>query len=237
MNEVGTVAWYTVLPVGLDPEGRERLRGALAPMAAVVTAGADDWSEALELASAGHYDSLVVAYPLGDAPTAGFLAGLRKPSCPCRNSAVVLLTEERYRTEAATYLGRGANRVVTWEEAGLALPSVLEGILNAAPRVPLETSVRIKPVGDGASGPVPGRTVNLSTSGMLLRVRKGFEPGTLVVFEMHLPGSAVPLRGRGRVVRRTSVRREPFPGVGVTFGGLEDGGPARLRAFLGDASA
>ncbi len=235
MGGVGTVVWYTVLPVGLDPEGRERLRGALAPLEAVVTAGADDWSEALELASAGHYDGIVVAYPLGDAPTAGFLAGLRKPSCPCRSSAVVLLTDERHRAEAATYLGRGANRVVTWDEAGFALPGLLEGILNAAPRVALETSVRIKPVGEKAAGSVPGRTVNVSTSGMLLRVRQGFQPGTLVVFELQLPGSQVPLCGHGRVVRRTSIRREPFPGVGVTFGGLEDGNQARLRAFISDA--
>jgi len=114
MVESGAVNWYTVLPVGLDPESRERVCDALAPLEAVVTVGADDWSEALELASAGHYDGLVVAYPLGDAPMVGFLASLRRPACPCRNSAVVLLTEDCAKAEAETYLGRGANKVLTW---------------------------------------------------------------------------------------------------------------------------
>ena len=118
MVEAGAVDWYTVLPVGLEPEARERLRGALAPLEAAVLAGADDWTEALELASAGTYDALVVGYPLGDAPMAGFLATLRRPTCPCRCAAIVLVTEEPHRSEAETYLGRGANRVVTWNEAG-----------------------------------------------------------------------------------------------------------------------
>ncbi|MBZ5588836.1 MAG: PilZ domain-containing protein [Acidobacteriia bacterium] len=232
MASAGAVMWYTVLPVGLDPEATERVRDALAPLDAVVTAGADDWSEALDLASAGRYDGLVVGYPLGDAPVAGFLACLRRPTCPCRNSAIVLITDDRYRAEGETYLGRGANRVLTWDEAPLRLPDVLEDLFKAAPRVLVELSVRVMPVNEGPVGSVACRTVNVSSSGMLLRLAEGYRPGTVLVFEMVLPGSVVPVCGHARVVRRTSVRREPFPGVGVAFAGLHDNARARLASFL-----
>ena len=237
MVEAGAVTWYTVLPVGLDPEARERVRVALAPLDAAVLAGADDWTEALELAAAGRYDGLLVAYPLGDAPMAGFLATLRRPSCPCRRAAIVLVTEARHRSEAETYLGRGANRVVTWDEAPLRLPHILEDLFKAAPRVPAELSVRVKPVVEGPAPSVACRTVNISTTGMLLELHEGYRPGTVLVFEMLLPGMPLPVRGHARVVRRTSVRREPFPGVGVTFAGFDDNTQARLNSYLARASA
>ncbi|TAM53588.1 MAG: hypothetical protein EPN53_05050 [Acidobacteria bacterium] len=237
MVEAGAVTWYTVLPVGLDPEARERVRGSLAPLEAAVLAGADDWTEALELAAKGRYDGLLVAYPLGDAPMAGFLATLRRPACPCRRAAIVLVTETRHRAEAETYLGRGANRVITWAEAELRLPSILEDLFKAAPRVPAELSVRVKPVADDPAPSIACRTVNISTSGMLLELREGYRPGTVLVFEMLLPGVRLPIRGHARVVRRTSVRREPFPGVGVTFAGFDDNTQASLNSYLTRASA
>ena len=237
MVEAGAVTWYTVLPVGIDPEARERVRGALAPLEAAVLSGADDWTEALELASAGRYDALLVAYPLGDAPMAGFLATLRRPPCPCRRAAIVLVTEARHRAEAETYLGRGANRVVTWDEAELLLPHILEDLFKAAPRVPAELSVRVKPVAESPAPSVACRTVNISTSGMLLELREGYRPGTVLVFEMVLPGVSLPVRGHARVVRRTSVRREPFPGVGVTFAGFDDNTQARLNSYLARAAS
>ncbi len=201
MVEAGAVTWYTVLPVGLDPEALEKVRVTLAPLEAAVLAGADDWSEALELAAAGRYDGLLVAYPLGDAPMAGFLSTLRRPSCPCRRAAIVLLTEARRRREAETYLGRGANRVVTWDEASLRLPHILEELFKAAPRVQAELSVRVKPVVEGPVPSVACRTVNISTSGMLLELHEGYRPGTVLVVEMLLPGVPLTVHGHARGVR------------------------------------
>ena len=237
MVESGIVNWRTILPVGLDPEAREKVRSALAPLDAIVTAGADDWTEALELASAGRYDGLVIAYPLGDAPMAGFLASLRRPACLCRDSAIVLVTDVRHGAEAETYMGRGANRVLTWENAPLRLPDVFQDLFTAAPRVQVELPVRVMPVVEGRAESVPCSTVNISTSGMLLRVKEAFHPGTVLVFEMALPGATLPVVGHARVIRRTSVRREPFAGVGVAFAGLHEGARARLSTFLDCAIA
>ena len=87
-------------------------------------------------------------------------------------------------------------------------------------------------VNDKSARSVACRTVNVSSSGMLLRLSEAYRPGTIVVFEMGLPGSTRPVCGHARVVRRTSVRREPFPGVGVAFAGLHENARSRLNSFL-----
>ena len=119
---------------------------------------------------------------------------------------------------------------VQWTQASLA--TVFEDLFKAAPRVPAELPVRLMEVSEGSARSVACRTVNVSSSGMLLRVSEAYRPGAVVVFEMALPGSTLPVRGHARVVRRTSVRREPFPGVGVAFAGLHDNARARLDSFL-----
>jgi hypothetical protein len=227
-----SVDWYTVLPVGFDPTGLERLRRALTPIQAVVTGGADDWSEAVELASVGHYDALTVAYPLRGAPMSSFLAALRKPDCPCRSSSVVLVAHERYRAEAEMYLGRGANRVVSWEEVELRLPEVLDRLFSTAPRLPLTIPSRIQEVADRPAKRLDCRTVNISTTGMLLDVPNTFRPGTVLAFELILPGSHEPIRGRARVVRRTAEPTEPFSGVGVVFAAFDESNEGRLTSYL-----
>jgi hypothetical protein len=233
MHMDSSVDWYTVLPVGFEPAGLERLRRALTPLQAVVTVGADDWSEAVELASIGHYDALAVAYPLRGAPMSAFLAALRRPECPCRSSSVVLVVHERYCTEAGMYVGRGANRVVTWEEVELRLAEVLDRLFSAAPRLPLTIPSRVQVVADRPAKQVNCRTVNISTTGMLLDVSRRFRPGTVLAFELMLPGSHETIRGRARVVRRTAEPSEPFSGVGVVFAGLDESNEGRLASYLG----
>jgi hypothetical protein len=227
-----SVDWYTVLPVGFEPTSLERLRRALTPIQAVVTGGADDWSEAVELASIGHYDALAVAYPLPGAPMSTFLAALRKPDCPCRSSSVVLVVHERFRAEAGMYLGRGANRVVSWEEVELRLPEVLDRLFSTAPRLPLTIPSRIQEVADRPAQRLDCRTVNISTTGMLLDVPNSFRPGTVLAFELILPGSHEPIRGRARVVRRTAEPTEPFSGVGVVFAAFDESNEGRLASYL-----
>jgi hypothetical protein len=229
--------WYTVLPVGLEPTGLERLRRALTPLQAVVTGGADDWSEAVELASVGHYDALAVAYPLPGAPMSSFLAALRKTECPCRSSSVVLIAHERHRAEAEMYLGRGANRVVAWEEVELRLAEVLDRLFSTAPRLPLTIPSRIQEVADRPARRLDCRTVNISATGMLLDLPNSFSPGTVLAFELMLPGSHEPIRGRARVVRRTAEPREPFSGVGVVFAAFDESNEGRLSSYLGRFSA
>jgi hypothetical protein len=229
--------WRTVLPVGLEPAGLEMLRRALAPLQAVVTVGADNWTEAVELASLGHYDGFVVAYPLRDAPMATFLGALRRPESPCRSSSIVLLAPAAFRAEAEMYVGRGANRVVGREEAEIRLAGVLDGLFHAAPRIAMTVPGEVRVMAEGGPGRLACRTVNISSSGMLLDLPNTFRPGTLLSFELLLPGLNNPVRGRARVVRRTAQPTEPFPGVGVVFAAFDESNEGRLASYLDRFSA
>jgi hypothetical protein len=237
MGTEPSARWYTVLPVGFEPTGLDVLRRALVPLQAALTVGADHWSEAVDLASLGRYDGIVVAYPLRDAPLATFLGALRRPQCPCHSSSVVLVAGAGFRAEAEMYIGRGANRVVGWEEVELRLAAVLDALFHAAPRVFLNAPSRIQIVSGGSPGRVACRTVNISSTGMLLDVPQSLRPGTLLSFELMLPGLQQPVCGRARVVRGTTQPGEPFSGVGVVFAAFEGSNEGRLTSYLERFSA
>ncbi|HUK11949.1 MAG TPA: PilZ domain-containing protein [Thermoanaerobaculaceae bacterium] len=224
--------WRTVLPVGLEPATLERLHEALTPLQAVVVASADNWAEAVDLAMAGRYDGLVVNFPLAVGRLSHLLEAVRRADCPCRNAAVVLLAAERFRGEAESFVGRGANRVVAREEMELLLAEALERLFAVAPRVALRLPSRIEVANGGFARKVYCQTVNISTTGMLLRVPHTYRTGTEVGFELLLPEGQRPITGRARVVRHTAEAREPYPGVGVAFTEVRDARDGRLAAYL-----
>jgi CheY-like chemotaxis protein len=183
---------------------------------------AEDSSAALQLASTGRYDALVVSHPLRAAPTAGFLRAVRDTESPCRASGLVLVAQERLCHDAETYIGHGANRVLPLDQLPRALPGVLQSLLRIPARSALRLPVRLEVAGHALLRRVLCETVNLSMHGALLRVPHTLGPGTDVRFELFLPG-APPVFGEGRVVRQTAQGREPYPGIGVEFASFDRG--------------
>jgi hypothetical protein len=222
----------TVLPVGLDSETVAAAVEAVVPLQAVVTARAEDWAEAAELASAGRYDALLVGYPLVGDTTCLLLKTIRRVGCPCRDSAVVLLAAERDRANAEEFVGRGANRVVGRNEMGIALADVLERLFAASPRTGVRVPSRIAVPGRGFTRHAFCQTVDVSESGMLLCTPHGYDPGTELGFELDLPACRGKVVGKARVVRRADGGHDDCPRVGVAFTRLEPVGRQRLLAFL-----
>jgi hypothetical protein len=112
------------------------------------------------------------------------------------------------------------------------LPEVLDRLFSTAPRLPLTIPSRIQEVADRPAQRLDCRTVNISTTGMLLDVPNSFRPGTVLAFELILPGTHEPIRGRARVVRRTAEPTEPFSGVGVVFAAFDESNEGRLASYL-----
>lgn len=112
------------------------------------------------------------------------------------------------------------------------LRSTLERLLDVAPRVRATLPSRIEVAGLGFARRFFCQTVNVSTSGMLLRVPHSLRPGTELRFELFVSAAAPPVRGHARVVRLARPDREPFPAVGVAFRHLEADDKARLSAHL-----
>jgi CheY-like chemotaxis protein len=205
-----------LLMVGFERAVRGRVGESLAPFGHRLTT-AGDGPKALRLASRRRFDALLVSHPLAGAATSRFLHDVREPESACRTSPLVLVTPEKCRRDAETYLGRGATRVLAVEEVPQALPGVLEPLFLVAPRANLKVPVRIEVLGQQFPRRVFCETVNVSASGMLLRVPHTVHPTTFLRFELFLPGLAGPIRGEAQVVRMTVQRREPYPGIAVVF--------------------
>jgi CheY-like chemotaxis protein len=220
-----------VLLAGVPSDVSSRVRGALAG-AKVVIATARDGTQAHELIVREQYDAVIAGYPLPDGPLSQFLDGVRKTGGPNRGAAVVVLTPEVFKTEAEDYVGRGANAVVSAKSLEAELPGVLERLFHVAPRLVARIPSRVEVVGGRFAKRVFCQTVNLSSSGMLLRLPPTDQPGTEVAFELLFPGDLQPVRGRARVVRHTLDKRERLSGMGVTFCGFSNGDERRLLSHL-----
>ena len=221
-----------LLMVGFERATKGCVDESLAPLGhRLVTVGSG--AAALRLTFRRRYDALLVSHPMAGAPTSGFLHAVRNPESPCRTSGLVLLTTEKWRREAESYVGRGANRVLAMEEVPEALPEVLRPLFQVAPRFAMRIPSRIEVIGQAFPRRVICETVNISTTGMLLRVPHSVPPPTELRFELFMPGLEHAIRGEIRVVRQTCQGREPYPGIAVTFCGFEGGGGELLALHLG----
>jgi CheY-like chemotaxis protein len=220
-----------LLVVGFERALKGRVDESLVPLGHRLTT-AGDGPKGLRLASRKRFDALLVSHPVAGAPTSRFLRAVRGPESACRTSPLVLVTPEKSRRDAEVYLGRGATRVLALEEAPEALPDVLQPLFLVAPRTTLNVPSRIEVLGQPFPRRVFCETVNLSSTGMLLRVPHSVPPATELRFELFLPGFAKPLRGEGQVVRLTLQGLEPFPGIAVEFRSFAGSDEASLATRL-----
>jgi hypothetical protein len=189
-------------------------------------------SGALELMALLPYDALIVACPTPDLPLERFLDAVRRENSSCRHASVVLLASPGWGKQAEGFIGLGANRVLPTDAPPELLQQILPDLLNAAPRIPMRLLTRLEvPSGLGPSR-VLCQTVNVSSSGMLVRLDEPYPVGTEVGFELVVPGENQPIRGRAEVVRHTVQRRDPVGGVAVRFRSFRTGDRARFASTL-----
>ena len=180
-------------------------------------------------------DLVVVLLPCRQARD--FLMLLRGPRSPCRHAAVLLMRGG----EAATS-DEGLTPLVNRELPPNAPPEEIEDavnlLLDVAPRVEVQTSLRMRLGGSPADQPRVARVENLSTSGMLLRAPEPLPVGSVFGFELDLPSQKNPVRGRAQVVRHTAPTAGGPPGIGASFVSLGGEGPERLKnAIFGEQAA
>jgi DNA-binding response OmpR family regulator len=225
-----------ILVVGVDPQ----TYGKIAPVLERVEFEVDRFpsaASALELIERIPFMVLVVGFPLADIPVQELLDAVRRPGSPCRRSPLLLLTTPAEAGHATTYVGRGANRVVSLAEPDERLQAEVTELLRVAPRSAVRTMLRIEVrVGDDRTL-LLCQTENISATGLLIRTERRFPLGTRVTFELALGDERHPIRGRAQVVRHTLLGRDPASGMGLRLMGFEDDAETRfldhLRRFGG----
>ena len=191
-----------------------------------------DLTDATAVAIRQAFHTVVVATERPPDETAILAAGIRRVGSASRRAGLVVCCDASAVEELSLAPLPGVNRVVLLGDLEENLPTTLERLLTVAPRARATLPSRIEISGPGISRKFFCQTINLSTSGMLLRVPHSLRPGTVLAFELFVPDTAPPLRGKARVVRLSRPDREPFPAVGVAFSQLAEDDLARLSSHI-----
>jgi len=174
-----------------------------------------DPTGALDLLGPVPFHMILVRYPLPQMRMEVFLDRIRNPANRSRKSSLVILADVAHLSEANDFLTQGANRVIELEPQAAQIETVVADLLHIAPRRSARFFARLQARLDGAPNSVLGVVRNTSATGLLVETDTLLRRGTEVGFELTLPGSHQPVRGRAQVVRHASFDKEHLQGVGM----------------------
>jgi len=186
----------------------------------------------VEVFQATPFHLLVMEHPLAELRTEDMVFALRSRDSASRGAGLVIVVPDDETESLQPLLGRGVNRLVRRSDAAELMVAVAD-LLAVAPRRSLRAVVQLEVSLAGRRNRTLVQTVNLSSSGMLIRgAGRHFPVGSQIRFELLLPGQPAPIRGVAEVVRHAHWQRERIDGFGLRFRTLEgDGGP-RLDQYL-----
>jgi response regulator RpfG family c-di-GMP phosphodiesterase len=222
-----------LLVIGVDPEEYERV----VPFLDRESFDVDRFPSAhgaMELLAEISFEMLIVRYPLPDMQTYSFVEGVRGSAGPCVGSPIILLAAGGDREEAATYVGRGVNRLVHLEESKNQIQRAVSELLAVAPRKAARFLARLEIKLGGAKDMILCETENLSATGMLIRTDRRYQKGTKVSFEFSLPDHHRPVVGFAEIMRHTMNGRDIVGGIGVRFLSFVGDSQRRFESYLQD---
>jgi len=229
MTTVAT-AKQNVLIVGVGTPALQRA-GSLLSRGTLRVVHAGNGQEAVVLSQDTPFDLLIIRYPLAGTSLPTVIEAVREASSSSRQAAILVLAEQDHAAELSALLGHGVSRIVSTNAPSDRLLDVVAELLAVAPRRAMRVPVRLALLCERGGRPWDGETVDLSSTGML--VLSGFRPkvGTGISFELFLPEDAVPIDGKGEVVRHGDV---PSGSFAVRYISFSVDSWQRLHNFLAD---
>jgi DNA-binding NarL/FixJ family response regulator len=193
---------------------------------------APDAVSALDRVWATRCDIVIVNHPVGGLDPADLIATVRHTLSPSRNTGLVLVVPGDRYDDAVSFIGRGANRVVSKDGPPDGLLNSVGDLIDTSPRQPVRAVVQVNSTQGEQPSRALMRTLDLSLSGMLIQGENELAVGDQFAFELHLPGVASAIVGSATVVRHTDRDRETVTGVGATFASFVGDGRTSLADFL-----
>jgi CheY-like chemotaxis protein len=220
-----------VLAAGIERVVFERLAPVLRRDAVEV-----DWVATPEagvgLAANEEYDVIILDAEPSDWDLEKVVRNLRIGTSPSRNAAVMVLAEPDQVDAARALKSSGVNRVMLISDPPQMICQQMAGLLDVAPRVSLRCPMNLKTALGNSGREIFCQTVNLSSTGMLVRTQTKPQLGAPVVFRLHLSDPIGEIVGRGEMVRHASRFQGGADGVGVRFLNFTGDGAQRLQEYL-----
>ena len=177
------------------------------------------------------FDLIVVRYPIVGLSLEDFVATVRAEGSPCRDSGLLVVADAEWAAEVGHFLKRGVNRIVTNDATCDRVLDAIADLIGVAPRHSLRAAVQLELWLRNEGRRMLTVTENLSATGMLIRGGTEFPVGSLLGFELLVPGQQ-PVVGSVVVARHTDRLREQVEGFGGRIISFSGDGQDRLRALL-----
>lgn len=212
-----------------SPDGTLRGAAAILKRAGYLVAQAEDLDALLAL-EAGITPDLVI-FDLAAPPDGAVAAAQRLRSRTYWRFVSMMLAVPAGHPRLEEVLAAGINDLIL-------APYPPEELLDKARRLTviparreLNTLARVRD--PKAEGPVqPGKTLNVSSNGLLVETESPLVIGRTVDVEFYLPDDPEPVRAIGRVVRRTAELDLLHPAFGIRFVEMPEKDEARIEAFV-----
>jgi len=220
-----------VLAAGIERTTFEKLAPVMRRDAVQV-----DWvatpEAGVNLAGEHRYDVILMDAVPCDWPLEKVVRSFRASSSPSRSAAILVLAEPDQVDVARALRSRGVNRVMLVTDPPEIICDQMATLLEVAPRVQVRLATNVESALGNTGRELFCQTVNLSSTGMLIRTQHRPPLGTPLVFKIGLPEEFGSLNGRGEIVRHATTGQGGADGVAIRFVSFASDGAQQLQDYL-----
>jgi len=225
-----------VLAAGIERRTFEKLAPVLRRDAVQV-----DWvatpEAGVNLAGEHRYDVILMDAVPCAWPLERVVRSFRESASPSRNAAILVLAEPDQVDVARALRSRGVNRVMLVTDPPEIICDQMANLLEVAPRVQIRLATNVEAALGNTGRELFCQTVNLSSTGMLIRTQNRPPLGTPVVFKIHLSDWVGTIFGRGEIVRHATTGQGGVDGVAIRFVSFSKDGAQHLQDYMENLTA
>jgi DNA-binding NarL/FixJ family response regulator len=186
----------------------------------------------VSLAAEHRYDVILMDAVPCDWPLEQVVRSFRDASSPSRSAAILVLAEPDQVDVARALRSRGVNRVMLVTDPPEIICDQMANLLEVAPRVQVRLATNVEAALGNTGRELFCQTVNLSSTGMLIRTQHRPPLGTPVVFKISLPDQFGTICGRGELVRHAAAGQGGTDGVAIRFVSFANDGAQQLQDYM-----
>jgi len=225
-----------VLAAGIERMTFEKLAPVLRRDAVQV-----DWvatpEAGVNLAGEHRYDVILMDAVPCDWPLEKVVRSFRESSSPSRSAAILVLAEPDQVDVARALRSRGVNRVMLVTDPPEIICDQMANLLEVAPRVQIRLATNVEAALGKTGRELFCQTVNLSSTGVLIRTQHRPPLRTPVVFKIHLSDAVGTIFGRGEIIRHATAGQGGVDGVAIRFVSFAKDGAQQLQDYMENLTA